>query len=174
MGHKEHKSDEKANKPLNIFVITLSDTRGEDNDESGKFIREELTKASHNVAGYKIIKDDRDVLENLIVEVCKENAVTYIDAVVLNGGTGISLKDITYETLKYLYDKEIFGFGELFRNLSYQEIGTSAMMSRASAGIYNGKIIFSIPGSLSAVRLALDKIILKEIGHIYFETIKHI
>ncbi|MHB1697073.1 MAG: MogA/MoaB family molybdenum cofactor biosynthesis protein [bacterium] len=171
----EHKRDIKANKPLNVYVITLSDTRNENGDESGKYIKERLLSVSHQVSGYIIIKDDKDLLENIIVKVCMPDSEEYeADALIINGGTGVSFKDITYETLKDLYDKELFGFGELFRNLSYNEIGPSAIMSRASAGLYNGKIIFSIPGSLNAVKLAMDKIILSEMGHLYYEISKHL
>ncbi len=174
MGHLEHKKDIKAGKLLNIYIITLSDTRKEKQDESGNYIKDKLLSVSHKVSGYSIIKDDGGLLENLIVKVCLPDSKQKTDALIINGGTGVSFKDITYETLKDLYDKEIYGFGELFRNLSYNEIGPSAIMSRASAGIYNGKIIFSIPGSLNAVKLAMDKIILSEIGHLYYEISKHL
>lgn len=175
MGHLEHKRDIKANKSLNVYVITLSDTRNENDDESGKYIKERLSSVSHKVSGYSIIKDDKDFLESIIVQICSPDSEEHeTDAIITNGGTGVSFKDITYETLKDLYDKELYGFGELFRNLSYNEIGPSAIMSRASAGIYNGKIIFSIPGSLNAVKLAMDKIILSEMGHLYYEISKHL
>ena len=174
MGHLEHKKDIKAGKLLKIYIITLSDTRKEIEDESGSYIQERLLSAPHKVSGYSIIKDDKDLLENLIVKICLPDRKEKTDALIINGGTGVSFKDITYETLKDLYDKELYGFGELFRSLSYNEIGPSAIMSRASAGIYNGKIIFSVPGSLNAVKLAMDKIILNEIGHLYYEISKHI
>jgi molybdenum cofactor biosynthesis protein B len=174
MGHLEHKQDIKANKPLSVYVVTLSDTRKETEDESGKFIQEKLLSASFKISGYSIIKDDRTLLENLIVKICLPDAALQTDALIVNGGTGVSLRDISYETLKDLYDKELYGFGELFRSLSFNEIGSSAIMSRASAGIYNGKIIFSVPGSLNAVQLAMNKIILNEIGHLYYEASKHL
>ena len=174
MGHLEHKKDIKAGKLLAVYVITLSDTRKESEDESGSYIKEKLLSASHKVSGYSIIKDDKELLENIIVKICYPDQKHKTDALIINGGTGVSFKDITYETLKNLYDKELYGFGELFRSLSYNEIGPSAIMSRASAGIYNGKIIFSVPGSLNAVKLAMDKIILNEIGHIYYEISKHL
>lgn len=174
MGHLEHKDNIKAKKSLNVYVITLSDTRLESSDESGNYIKERLLSFSHKVSGYKILKDDKDLLENLIVKICKEDANPAVDVIIINGGTGVSFKDITYETLRDLYDKELYGFGELFRSLSYNEIGSSAIMSRASVGIYNDKIIFSIPGSLNAVKLAMDKIILNEIGHLHYEISKHL
>ena len=172
MGHLEHKESAASKKSLNIHIITLSDTRSESRDESGKYIKEKLISASHGISGYNVIKDDKDLLEDIIVKICMPAAKKKADAVIINGGTGISGRDITYETLSDLYDKELYGFGELFRNLSYAEIGSSAIMSRASAGIYNGRIIFSVPGSLNAVRLAMDRIILSEIGHIYYEISK--
>ncbi len=174
MGHLEHKNDIKAKKSLNVYVITLSDTRLENSDESGNFIKARLLSASHRVSGYKVLKDDKDLLEGLIVKICKEDVSPVADVIIINGGTGVSFKDITYETLRDLYDKELYGFGELLRSLSYNEIGSSAIMSRASCGIYNDKIIFSIPGSLNAVKLAMDKIILNEMGHLYYEISKHL
>ncbi|MCL4497588.1 MAG: molybdenum cofactor biosynthesis protein MoaB [Deltaproteobacteria bacterium] len=174
MGHIEHKKNINAKKRLSVYVITLSDTRKESEDESGNYIKKTLASAGHEVSGYALIKDDEDLLESLIVKVCGEEYKPKTDAVIINGGTGVSFKDITYETLKNLYDKELYGFGEIFRSLSYNEIGTAAIMSRASAGIYNGKIIFSVPGSINAVTLAMNNIILKEIGHLYYEISKHL
>lgn len=174
MGYLEHKNDTEAKKPLSVYVVTLSDTRVADNDDSGKYIKERFLSISYKIAGYKILKDDKNDLEDLIVSICSESAIPMMDAVIINGGTGVSLRDIAYETLHDLYDKELYGFGELFRSMSYSEIGSSAIMSRASAGIYNEKIIFSVPGSLNAVKLAIDKIILNEIGHIHYEISKHL
>lgn len=174
MGHIEHKKNINANKPLNVYIITLSDSRKESEDESGDYIKKALASAGHEVSGYALIKDDEDLLESLIVKVCGAEHKPKIDSVIINGGTGVSYKDITYETLKNIYDKELYGFGELFRSLSYNEIGTSAIMSRASAGIYNGKVIFSVPGSINAVTLAMNNIILKEIGHLSYEISKHL
>lgn len=177
MGHLEHKKDERARKSLDVFVITLSDTRTGDDDESGKLITFLLEEAGHNISGYSIIKDDVKELEDLVVGLCVGSSntdITRVDAIVINGGTGISFKDITYDTLRGLYDKELPGFGELFRSLSYETIGSSSIMSRASAGIYNGRIIFSIPGSVNAVKLAMEKIIIGEIGHLYYELSKHV
>ncbi len=174
MGHIEHKKNIRAGKSLNVYIVTLSDSRKENEDESGNYIKKSLISANHGISGYSLIKDDEDLLENLIVKVCVPEQEQRTDAVIINGGTGVSFKDITYETLKNLYDKELYGFGELFRYLSYNEIGSAAIMSRASAGIYNGKIIFSVPGSLNAVKLAMDKIILNELGHLYYEISKHL
>lgn len=173
MGHLEHKASAHG-KQLRVFVITMSDTRNKDSDESGNYIKERFLSASHLICGYRVIKDDRDSLESAIVEICDSSGENKTaDAVIINGGTGISYRDITYDVLKELYDKELFGFGEIFRQLSFAEIGTSAIMSRASAGIYNGVAVFSIPGSLNAVKLAVDDIILKEIAHISYEISKH-
>ena len=172
MGHLEHKSDSNAKKSLNIFVITLSDTRNKETDESGIYLKNYLTKNNHVITGYTILKDDKDLLQKELVNICAENFHTDVNAVIINGGTGISQRDYTYESVSELYDKEIYGFGELCRYLSFEEIGTASIMSRASCGIYNNKIIFSIPGSLNAVKLATEKIIIKEIGHIYYEITK--
>lgn len=172
MGHLEHKSDIKAKKSLNFYIITLSDTRTEETDESGNFIKKCLLENSYKISGYRILNDDYDLLQKEIVTICSENSTLKVDAVITNGGTGISQRDTTYEALSELYDKELYGFGEIFRYLSFIEIGSSAIMSRASCGIYNNRIIFSIPGSINAVRLAMGKIILDEAGHIFYEITK--
>ncbi len=173
MGYLEHKSDDRAKKGLSFYVITLSDTRSVKDDESGSFIKESLIKAGHKISGYKILKDEMDLLQKEIVAICSESFNPLVEAVIISGGTGISDRDITYEALKELYDKELYGFGELFRYLSYSEIDSSAVMSRASCGIYNERILFSIPGSINAVKLAMAKIILKEAGHLFYEITKH-
>ncbi len=172
MGHLEHKSNNNAKKSLNAFIITLSDTRNKETDESGIYINNYLTENNHSVIGYKILKDDKDLLQKELVDICAENFSADLNSIIINGGTGISQRDYTYESVSELYDEEIYGFGELFRYLSFLEIGSAAIMSRASCGIYNKKIIFSIPGSINAVKLAMEKIIIKEIGHMYYEITK--
>lgn len=151
---------------INFAVLTISDTRTKDTDESGKILCEMLKNKGHNVVYYGIVKDDENEIANSIKKLINEN----IDVIITNGGTGISKKDITIETVTKFFEKTLDGFGEIFRYLSYNEIGSGAIMSRATAGVCNGKIIFSIPGSPNAVKLATEKIIIPEIFHIVWEV----
>ncbi len=164
MGHKEHK--EKAVKNVNCMVITVSDTRTEETDTSGKLIQRLLKENGHSIAHYKILKDVPVLIRDTVANAIADNN---LHAIIINGGTGISKRDTTFEAVDSLLEKRLEGFGELFRFLSFQEIGSAAMMSRASAGVYMGKVIISIPGSESAVRLAMERLILPELGHIIWE-----
>jgi len=146
--------------------LTVSDTRTKETDESGKILCEMLKNRKHNVVYYEIVKDDGKEIENFINKVILDKN---IDAVITNGGTGISKRDVTIETVKKFFEKTLDGFGEIFRYLSYAEIGSGAIMSRATAGVCKGKIIISIPGSPNAVKLALEKIVIPEISHIVWE-----
>jgi len=164
MGHKEHKNS--APKSVNCYILTVSDTRTPETDESGKLIKELLINSSHKITGYKICKDDCDLLHSLLINILSSEET---EAVIINGGTGIGERDITIEVIKKLFDKELTGFGEIFRYLSYLEIGASAIMSRASAGVAKNKIIISLPGSKGAVTLGMNKLILPELGHMIRE-----
>lgn len=164
MGHREHK--EKAVKNVNCVVITVSDTRTEETDSSGKLIQTLLKENGHIITNYKILKDVPVLIRDTVANAITDN---YLHAVIINGGTGVSKRDTTFEAVDSLLEKRLDGFGELFRYLSFQEIGSAAMMSRATAGVYRGKVIISIPGSESAVRLAMEKLILPELGHIVWE-----
>ena len=151
-------------------VITISDTRNVENDKSGKLMKDLLIEKGHQVEYYKIIKDNRDKIISSIHEVLEN---TNIKAILLNGGTGIAKRDVTIETVTSLFEKEIVGFGELFRMLSYTvDIGSAAMLSRATAGTYRNRVIFSTPGSTGAVRLAMEKLILPELNHVVREIEK--
>ena len=152
-----------ANTTVNCAVITVSDTRVAENDKSGQLIHELLAQANHLVTAYAILKDEPTLIQ-LEIEKLKER--TDVDAIILNGGTGIAPRDTTYDALEKLLEKTLPGFGEIFRFLSYQEIGSRAIASRAIAGTYQGKLIFSLPGSSNAVRLAMEKLILPEIVHL--------
>ena len=144
-------------------VITVSDTRTKETDKSGKLMIDLLSDANHQVNHYEIISDDEEVIEDTIKIVMHRDD---IEAILINGGTGISQRDVTMETIVPLLDKELPGFGELFRYLSYQfDIGSASMLSRAIAGVANNRILFSTPGSTGAVRLAMEKLILPELGH---------
>ncbi len=159
MAVHEHKRHARAN--LSFGVITTSDTRTPDNDTSGNLIREMLQSAGHRVSFYTIVPDDAERIRDAITG----NLAT-LDAMILTGGTGVAPRDCTADVVRALLDKELPGFGELFRALSYQEIGSAAFLSRAVAGVRQGKFIAALPGSTGGCRLAMEKLILPEIGHV--------
>ena len=162
----EHAADDTYAK-LRCAVITISDTRTEDDDRSGGLTQVRLEKAGHETALYKIVPDNPAIIQQVMQKLAGN-----VDAILFNGGTGISRRDSTYEAIAGLLEKELPGFGELFRMLSYQEIGPAAMLSRATAGVYKDTIVFSMPGSLNAVKLALDELILPQIKHLVYEVAK--
>jgi molybdenum cofactor biosynthesis protein B len=165
MSTREHK--ETSPRTVGCMVITVSDTRTEETDKSGLLMRELLVEANHSVILYRIVKDEPTEIVAAIGEGTEHPDVQVI---LLNGGTGISRRDNTCEAVQGLLEKEMPGFGELFRMLSYTEdIGSAAMMSRAVAGTYRGKAVFSTPGSTGAVRLAMTKLIIPELGHVVRE-----
>jgi len=151
----------------NFAVLTISDTRNEKTDESGRIAKELISNKGHQVLSYRIIRNDKSLIQTTVEEILQNPK---INVVVTIGGTGISKRDLTVESMSELLDKKIEGFGELFRNLSYREIGEAAMISRATAGTINGKLVFCLPGSRNAVGLALNKLILPGLGHIIKEA----
>lgn len=157
-----HEHKEKAKRSLGCFVITVSDTRDETTDQSGQLIKSLLAEKGHQLAGYRIVKDEPLQIESLLQDVLTRADV---DAVIVNGGTGIAPRDGTYEVVNHLLEKRLDGFGEIFRFLSYQEIGSAAIMSRAVAGSAKGKVLISLPGSKGAVDLAMRRLVLPELGH---------
>jgi molybdopterin adenylyltransferase len=168
MSTKEHK--QAAPSQVRCKVITVSDTRTEDTDKSGKLMKEMLESAGHKIVDYVIVKDEAEPIKDEVLKGCSNPD---IDVVLTNGGTGIAKRDVTIETVQSLFDKEITGFGEIFRMLSYQEdIGSAAILSRAAAGVVNDSAVFSTPGSTGAVRLAMEKLIIPEIGHVVRELTK--
>ncbi len=148
---------------LSCAVITVSDTRTKKTDKSGQLLQEMLRNAGHSVTAYIIIKDEKLEVVKQLQYLCQ---IEVIDAVILNGGTGIAPRDTTYDAIENLLEKTLPGFGELFRWLSYQEIGSRAIASRAIAGSYQGKLVFSLPGSSNAVKLGMEKLILPELVHL--------
>ena len=160
MSVAEHKA--KGKKSIRCFVITVSDTRSEADDTSGQTIKSMLGAEEHQIAGYRIIKDEPAQIEALLDEAL---AADVVDAVIVNGGTGIAPRDGTYEVVSRLLEKKLDGFGEIFRYLSYLDIGSAAIMSRSAAGSARGKVLISLPGSTGAVILAMEKLILPEIRH---------
>src|SRR4051795_5194273 len=164
MSQAEHKA--RAPQSVTCFVITISDTRSDDTDTSGRAIADLLAGAGHTIAGRCIVKDDAAVIRGTIE---RHLANAQVQAIVTTGGTGLTSRDNTYEVVSTLLEKRLDGFGELFRMLSYEQIGSAAMLSRACAGTIGQTAIFALPGSEQAVRLAVEKLILPEIGHVVRE-----
>lgn len=168
MSTTEHKQE--APRTVQCKVITVSDSRDKETDKSGKLMMDLLEEAGHTIVDYVIVKDETTPIQAEILSGCKRED---IDVILTNGGTGIAKRDVTIESVQGILDKEIVGFGELFRMLSYQEdIGSAAILSRAIAGVVQNKAVFSTPGSSGAVKLAMNKLILPEIGHVVREIKK--
>ena len=148
-------------------ILTVSDTRNEETDKSGNSAKELINEDGHEVFSYRIIGNDKTKIQENLDEIIQDNK---IDVIITIGGTGISQRDLTVEAVSESLNKKIEGFGELFRTLSFQEIGEAAMISRATAGIINRKIVFCLPGSKNAVKLALSKLILPGLGHVIKEA----
>jgi len=165
MSHIEHKAA--APQSVRCYVITISDTRTEETDTAGRAIAELLGGAGHQVVGRAIVKDDPVFVRGAIE---RQLANPDVQAVIATGGTGISSRDSTYEAVSALLRKRLDGFGELFRMLSYEQIGSAAMMSRACAGLVAGRIVVALPGSEAAVRLALERLLIPELGHLVREA----
>ncbi|HEX2486588.1 MAG TPA: MogA/MoaB family molybdenum cofactor biosynthesis protein [Myxococcota bacterium] len=162
-----HRRDAPARVPT--AVLTVSDTRTLETDTGGALVAELLAGAGHPVASRAIVRDEPDEIRRGL-----ESALAAPDvrAVVLTGGTGVAPRDVTPETVEPLLERVIPGFGELFRTLSYEEIGSAALLSRALAGLRGGRVVFVLPGSRGAIRLALEKLILPELGHLAGEALK--
>jgi molybdopterin adenylyltransferase len=168
MSNQEHKKE--APKAVNCKVITVSDTRNQETDKSGRLMIDLLETEGHKVVDYVIVQDETIPIQSEIKKGCDRED---IDVILTNGGTGIAKRDVTIESVQSLLEKEIVGFGEIFRMLSYQEdIGSAAILSRAIAGVVKNKAVFSTPGSSGAVKLAMNKLILPEIGHVVRELKK--
>ena len=164
MSHLEHKA--KAPASVRCFVLTVSDTRSPDTDISGRAIAGHLRNAGHEIVGSQIVRDEPDEVRAAILGVLEAGSA---QAIITTGGTGIGRRDRSFEAIDALLDKRLPGFGELFRMLSYHDIGAAAMLSRACAGTASGAIIFALPGSEAAVQLAVTKLIIPELGHLVRE-----
>ena len=164
MGHQEHEQRAQAelSPSIRCGVITISDTRTPATDTSGAAICALVEAAGHTVTRYQLVKDEPDQIAALVREVSN----TGCQVILTNGGTGIARRDSTFEAIDALIDKRLPGFGELFRMLSYQEIGAAAMLSRACGGLIDRTVVLLMPGSTPAVRLAMDRLILPELGHL--------
>ena len=167
MGVVEHKAS--APRSIQCFVLTVSDTRTLENDASGRAIADLLTAAGHGVAGRALVKDDPEQVRSTIERHLADGGV---QAIITTGGTGITSRDTTYEAIDTLLEKRLDGFGELFRVLSYQEIGPAAMLSRACAGLVRGRIVIALPGSTAAVTLAMEKLVVPELAHLVQQASK--
>lgn len=150
-------------------VITLSDTRTPATDESGKLIQSMLVDAGHMISGYLLLRDEPAALEAALTDLL---ARVDCDCILTNGGTGISRRDQTIDVIQRMLTRPLPGYGELFRMLSYEQIGSGAMLSRTAGGVAGEKLLFAMPGSTKAVRLAMEKLILPELGHLVAELRK--
>ena len=158
-------SDHKAQAPHSVgcFVLTVSDTRTPETDTSGKAIRDLLEAEGHHVVASGLVRDDPDQVTAIVRRQLADSGTRVI---ITTGGTGITSRDGTFEAVDALFEKRLDGFGELFRMLSFDEVGSAAMMSRATAGTVGAKAIFVLPGSEHAVRLAMSRLIIPELGHV--------
>lgn len=170
MSDREHKAA--APSSVRCAIVTVSDTRTEATDSSGRAIHDLLTAAGHTVIARHLVKDDPVRVQNTVRQILGHDAASGAQVVILTGGTGITSRDSTFEAIDGLLEKRLDGFGELFRMLSFQDIGSAAMLSRATAGLRAGRIIVSLPGSEKAVRLAMERLLLPELGHLVQQATK--
>lgn len=166
MSHEKHREAARSQHAA-CAVVTASDTRSEEDDRSGQLMKDRLGKAGHDVTRYEIVPDEPEQIGALLDELAASGEV---DVALFNGGTGLSARDRTYEAVVDRLDKTLPGFGELFRMLSYEEVGSAAMLSRATAGVYREMLVFSTPGSRNATQLAMDELIIPELQHLVWEV----
>jgi len=164
-GKIEHHRKAAEFPPARIAVVTVSDSRTQETDTNGQYLKKEIEKAGFQLADYHIVHDEPAEIETVLDKLMESNS----QVILFNGGTGISKRDTTYDVLSRKLEKVMPGFGEIFRMLSYEQVGAAAMFSRATAGVYRGKVIISIPGSPAAVQLAWEKLIAPEIQHMAWE-----
>lgn len=163
-------SHETVQRPLGVAILTVSDTRTIETDKGGNTVEHFVLAANHSVKDRAIVIDDYNSIRNTLIPWCNDES---IDVIITTGGTGIAARDVTIEAVKSLFEKQIPGFGEIFRYLSYTEdIGTKAIASRAEAGVNTNTLIFSIPGSVAAVTLAMSQLIIPEMPHLVKEITK--
>jgi molybdenum cofactor biosynthesis protein B len=168
MGAPDHHAKAASQGQVPLAIVTVSDTRTSETDTSGKLIRQLVEEAGHRVVAYRIVRDEPDEVRAALEDFTDGRA----RLVVFNGGTGISRRDRTYDVISKALEKTLPGFGEIFRMLSYQEVGSAAMLSRSTAGVYRDTVVFSMPGSPNAVQLAMEKLILPEIQHLAWELVR--
>jgi molybdenum cofactor biosynthesis protein B len=165
MGTEAHRAAAEERGPVSVGVITVSDSRTEETDTNGAWLHERIAAAGAVVSGYHVVRDEPDEIRAAVDELVQGAQV-----VVVNGGTGVSRRDTTYDTLARLLEKTLPGFGELFRMLSWEQVGSAAMLSRATAGTYRGAVLVSVPGSPKAVALAWEKLLEPELAHLAWEV----
>jgi molybdenum cofactor biosynthesis protein B len=153
---------------VNLAIVTVSDSRTPETDTNAQYLRPAIETLGHVVSGYRLIRDEPTQVE----AVANEFAASDARLILFNGGTGIAPRDTTYDVLARMIEKPMPGFGEIFRMLSYEQVGAAAMLSRATAGVYRGKLIISTPGSNAAVRLAWEKLIAPELQHLAWEVVR--
>lgn len=168
MGAADHRQQAAGQGSVPLAIVTVSDTRTPETDVSGNLIRQLAEAAGHTVIAHRIVRDEPEQVSAALSELAGSAA----RLIIFNGGTGISRRDRTYDVISRALEKPLPGFGELFRMLSYQEVGAAAMLSRATAGVYGDTVVFSTPGSPNAVRLAMEKLILPEIQHLAWELVR--
>lgn len=168
MSADEHRK-KAGTQPVPVAIVTVSDTRTPETDANRHYIEKRLAELGHITAAYHLIKDEPDQVADALAALAARDDVRII---LFNGGTGISPRDTTYDVVSRMLEKTLPGFGELFRMFSYQEVGAAAMFSRATAGVYRGTLVFSMPGSPNAVEVALEKLILPEINHLAWEVVR--
>ncbi|RLF42099.1 MAG: molybdenum cofactor biosynthesis protein [Thermoplasmata archaeon] len=166
MSLEEHRKH--AVREIKFSLVITTDSRDENSDISGRMMKDMIEDRGYTILSTYFIKNDFDEIQRILQDLIREKA----DIIIFSGGTGISSRDVTVDAIKPLFDKELYGFGELFRYLSMKEIGSSALLSRACAGVKDNSIIFCIPGSPNAVKLAMEELILKEAGHLLYEARK--
>ena len=165
MGTDAHRQAAEAKGPVAIGLVTVSDSRTVETDTNGKWLQERIAEADATVSGYRVVHDEPDEIRAALDELVEEAQI-----VIVNGGTGVSRRDTTYDTLAGLLEKTLPGFGELFRMLSWDQVGSAAMLSRATAGTYRGAVLVSVPGSPKAVALAWEKLLEPELAHLAWEV----
>ncbi len=163
---EEHRALASKGGPAQIAIVTVSDTRTPETDVNARYLREQIAGLGHRVSEYRLIKDEPTQVNEVLDELSQGDA----QIIMFNGGTGISKRDTTFDTLEGRLEKRLTGFGELFRMLSYEQVGAAAMLSRATAGVFNGKVVISTPGSPAAVALAWEKLIAPELQHLAWEV----
>ncbi|MEX2583152.1 MAG: molybdenum cofactor biosynthesis protein B [Gemmatimonadota bacterium] len=163
---EQHRQAAAERGPVGVAIVTVSDSRTPDSDVNGIYLREQIEATGHRLAGYRIIPDEPALVDSAARELSGPKGARIV---IFNGGTGIASRDNTFDALSALLEKSIPGFGELFRMLSWEQVGAAAMLSRATAGTFNGSVIISIPGSPAAVRLAWEKLIEPELQHLAWE-----
>jgi molybdopterin adenylyltransferase len=165
MGASDHRRQAESQGQISLAVVTVSDTRTPETDTSGQLLHSLAEAVGHVVVDYRIVPDEPEDVQRAL----DEFAAGLAQIIVFNGGTGISRRDRTFDVISKALEKTLPGFGELFRMLSYEEVGAAAMLSRATAGVYRGTVVVSVPGSPNAVRTAMEKLILPEIQHLAWE-----